>query len=118
MQRLGSRRVNGLKFHLQSRESEDAVWVCELPHSAQFCPRTRTGGPCEAPGNSSSAGCRVSSRTRPDLGGVGEAQHMNVKPDKLEKKQNLSAPGPQVLSKGDAGRRRINLAMEQTLSYS
>ena len=118
MQRLGSRRVNGLQFRLQSRESEDAVWVCELPHSAQFCLWASTGGPCEAPGSSSSDGSRVSSRTRPDLRGVGEAQNMNVKPDQLEKKQNLPAPGPQVLSKGDAGRRRINPATEQTLSYS
>ena len=118
MQRLGSRRVNGLQFRLQSRESEDAVWVCELPHSAQFCLWARTGGPCEAPGSGSSDGSRVSSRTRPDLRGVGEAQNMNVKPDQLEKKQNLPAPGPQVLSKGDAGRRRINPATEQTLSYS
>ena len=115
MQRLGSRRVDGLRFHFQSRDSEDGVWVCDLPHSTQFCLWTRTGGPCEAPGSSSSDGSRVSSTTRPDLRGVGEAQNVNVKPDKLERKQNLPAPGPQVLSKGDAGRRRIDPAMLQSM---
>ena len=118
MQRLVSRRADGLQFHLWSRESEDAVWVCDLPHSAQFCPWTRSGGHCETPVSSSSDGPRVSFRTRPDLRGVGEAQNVNIKPDKLEKKQNLPAPGPQVLSKGDAGRRWINPTTEQALSYS
>lgn len=45
MQRLVSEKVDG--FHLQSRDSEDAVWVCELPPQHPVLPVDQDWRPAE-----------------------------------------------------------------------